>query len=307
MQVERDRAALDGVGAMVVGRQGKYLIYFYILPILVLCGLFLYFSIGFTIFTSFHAWNGVSSSMRFIGLKNYKTVINDPVIYVAFLHVLLFFIVTQIVQQGLGILFSVLLRSRLYIAPVIKTIIFMPFAMAPVVIASVFRIIMDPNVGALDNFLRAIHLSPLALDWLGNPRYALVAVMIVNIYEFTGFSMVLYYSSLLTIPGEIFEAARIDGSGFWNTLFRITIPSLRGSMSMQTVLGIIGSLKTFDIVYMMTNGGPGHSSEFPTTYLFKKAIGEFNGGVASTIGVFILVIALVFSILLIQLYSRSRK
>lgn len=289
---------------MIQSKKSKYAVYLYILPIVVFCGLFLYYSIGYTIFASFTSWNGITAQMPFVGLANYRTELTDPVLHQSLLHALIFFVITQVVQQSLGILFAVLIKSKLYLGSLVKTIIFMPFVMAPIVIGSIFRIILDPNIGSLNNLLKSMHLECLTVSWLGDPQFALLALALVNIYAWTGFAMVLYYSSLLTIPEDIYEAARIDGSGFWYTLFHITIPSLRGTLSMQVVLGIIGTLKTFDIVYIMTNGGPGHSSEFPTTYLFKKLMQDYSGGIASTIGVIILLIAMILSIVEMQLSKK---
>jgi raffinose/stachyose/melibiose transport system permease protein len=285
---------------MVKSKKGKIAAYLYIVPIMIFCGAFLYYSIGYTVYASFTNWDGITPNMSFAGLANYKSLLTDSVLYQSFLHALLFFIVTQVIQQSLGILFAVFLKSKPYLGTFFKAIVFMPFVMSPIVVGSVFRIILDPNVGSLNNFFKSVHLNFLAVSWLGDPHFVLLAIMFVNIYTWTGFAMVLYYSSLLTIPEDIYEAAKMDGSGFWNTLFKITIPSLLGTMSMQIVLGIIGTLKTFDLVYIMTNGGPGTASEFPTTYLFKKLMQDYNGGMASTVGVIIIIVAMVFSIIQIR-------
>lgn len=289
---------------MVQSKKGKLAVYLYIIPIVIFCGAFLYYSIGYTVYASLTNWNGIDLNMRFVGFANYRLLLRDSVFGQALLHTLYFFIVTQVIQQSLGILFAVFLKSKPYFGTFFKAVVFMPFVMAPVVIGSVFRIILDPNVGSLNSFFKSIHMNFLAVSWLGDPHFALFALMFVNIYAWVGFAMVLYYSSLLTIPEDIYEAAKIDGSGFFSTLFHITIPSLKGSMSMQIILGVIGTLKTFDIVYTMTNGGPGHASEFPTTYLFKKMMQDYNGGMASAIGVIILLIAMIISIAQLQLAKK---
>jgi raffinose/stachyose/melibiose transport system permease protein len=179
--------------------------------------------------------------------------------------------------------------------------------MAPVIISAIFRIIMDFNLGNLNTMLRALHLDFIAVSWLGDPKYALMSVILVNIFEWTGFSMIMYYSGLLALPDEVYESAKIDGSGFFNTLVKITIPMLRGTTSTLIVLGIVGSLKTFDIVVMLTGGGPGRSTEFLTTFLYKRSMDEFNGGSGATIGMVILFIALVMSIIQIRIYEKSQK
>ncbi|WP_219835730.1 carbohydrate ABC transporter permease [Paenibacillus sp. R14(2021)] len=281
--------------------------YLYILPILLLSGLFLYYSIGFTFYTSFHQWNGIDSHMKYIGFDNYKKLFADKAYLTALRNNLLFFVFTVTIQAALGLLLAVLLRAKLAGSNIFKSIYFIPVIMAPIIIAAIFRIIMDTNFGDLNATLRALHLDFLAVSWLGDPKYALMSIIIVNIFEWMGFSMTLYYSGLLAIPDEIYESAKMDGSGFWRTLFQITIPLVGGTTSTLAVLGIVGSLKTFDIVSLMTGGGPGRSTEFLTTYVYKKAIDEFNGGMSAAAGVTILVIALVMALVQLQLGNRQQR
>ncbi len=281
--------------------------YLYVLPILVLSGLFLYYCIGFTVYTSFHSWNGIDTDMKFIGLDNYIKLFDDKSYHIALRNNLIFFVFTVGVQAALGLLLAVLLRAKLKGSSIFRSIYFIPTIMAPIIIAAIFRIIMDTNFGSLNEGLRAIGLDFLAVSWLGDPKYALMSIIIVNIFEWMGFSMTLYYSALLAIPDEIYESAKIDGSGFWRTLFKITVPLVGGTTSTLVILGIVGSLKTFDIVSLLTGGGPGRSTEFLTTYVYKKAIEEFNGGMSAAAGVTILIIALVLAVLQIQFTNRQQR
>jgi raffinose/stachyose/melibiose transport system permease protein len=245
--------------------------------------------------------------MKFVGFQNYIDLFTDRVLYISLLNNLMFLICTVGIQAGLGLLIAILLRSKPLFVNLFKSVFFMPVVMAPVIIAAIFRIIMDFNVGSLNTMLRFLKLDFLAVAWLGDPRFALLSIIIVNIFEWMGFSMLIYYSGLLAIPNEIYESAKIDGSGFWNTLFRITIPMLKGTTSTLFVLGIVGSLKTFDIVVMLTGGGPGRSTEFLTTFLYKRSIEEFNGGSAAAIGVVILAVALFMSLIQIRYYEKTQK
>lgn len=279
----------------------------YIAPLVICSGIFLYYSIGFTIHTSFQEWNGIDSVMNFVGLQNYRDLFTDRVLYISLWNNLIFLFCTVGIQAGLGLLIAILLRSKPLLVNLFKSVFFMPVVMAPVIIAAIFRIIMDFNVGSLNTMLRFLKLDFLAVAWLGDPRFALLSIIIVNIFEWMGFSMLIYYSGLLAIPNDIYESAKIDGSGFWNTLFKITIPMLKGTTSTLFVLGIVGSLKTFDIVVMLTGGGPGRSTEFLTTFLYKRSIEEFNGGSAAAIGVVILALALLMSIIQIRYYEKTQK
>lgn len=214
---------------------------------------------------------------------------------------------TVVIQAGLGLLLAVILKERLRGSSFFKAIFFMPIAMAPVIIAAIFRIIMDPNVGAINEALRFLHLDFLAQSWLGDPHIALYSICAINIFEWMGFSMIIYYAGLMSISDDIYEAAKIDGCGFWNTLFRITIPNLSGTTNTLILLGIVGSLKTFDIVIQTTGGGPGRSTEFLNTYLYKAGVQQFNGGLSAAVGVMVLIIAVMLSLIQLAFNKRANN
>ncbi len=279
--------------------------YLYIFPLLVFCGIFLYYALGFTLFTSLHDWNGINRHMTYIGLANYHRLFRDPTFFRAIGNVLVFFVVTVGVQAALGFLIAVFFREPIRAKTFYQAVFFIPVIMSPAVISAIFRIILDPNVGQINETLHWLKWDALALSWLGDPKVALFSIIGVNIFQWMGFSLMLYYTSLLAVPGEIYEAAKIDGCGFWSTIFRITFPLVKSTHALQIVLGILGSLKTFDIVYLLTGGGPGHYTEFLTTYLYKTALQDFKGGYASTIGTMIVVIALGFAAMQIQLSNRK--
>lgn len=281
--------------------------YLYLAPILILSGLFIYYCIGFTVYTSFTDWDGIGKNMNFIGLTNYIKLLKDKSFQISLTNNLLFFMGTVFIQAALGLLIAVLLKFKLHGSNLYKSIFFLPIAMAPTIIAAIFRIILDPNLGSINTALRAIGLSALAKPWLGDARYALIAIIMVNIFQWMGFSMMTYYAGLLAIPDDIYEAANIDGAGFFHTLFKITLPLLKSTTSVLIVLGIVGSLKTFDIVMLLTRGGPGRSTEFLNTFLYKKAITEFKGGYSAAIGVMILIIAFILSMLQLRLSQEKEE
>ena len=283
----------------------KYVPYLYLAPILILSGLFIYYCIGFTFFASFTNWDGIGKEMDFVGLKNYISLLKDKTFRIALGNNLVFFLGTVFTQAALGLLIAVLVKFKLPGSNVYKSIFFLPIAMAPAIIAAIFRIILDPNVGSINAGLRAVGLEALAKPWLGDVRYALFAIIMVNIFQWMGFSMITYYAGLLSISDDIYEAATIDGAGFFTTLFRVTVPLLKSTTSVLIVLGIVGSLKTFDIVMLLTRGGPGRSTEFLNTFLYKKAIEEYKGGYSAAIGVMILLIALVLSMIQIKLAKEA--
>lgn len=269
--------------------------YLYILPIIVLSGLLIYYCIGFTVAASFTDWDGLGTEMNFLGLKNYIKLFQDKAFWISIKNNLIFFVGTVFTQAVLGLLIAVLLKTKIKGANIYKAVFFLPISMAPTIISAIFRIILDPNVGNLNQTLRSLGLDFMAQSWLGDPKWALFSIIMVNIFQWMGFSMIIYYAGLMSISDDIYEAAKIDGAGFFSQLFKITIPMLKGTTSTLIVLGIVGSLKTFDIVMLLTRGGPGRSTEFMATMLYKTAMEEFNGGYSASIGVMLLILAIIMS------------
>jgi raffinose/stachyose/melibiose transport system permease protein len=287
-------------------RLGFLVPYLYVLPMLVISGLMLYYSIGFTVYSSFFKWDGIHfNKMVFVGFANYKRLFIDHSIGQILINHIFYFVAGVGVQTIVGFMMAVLVFAKLRLSNFFKTIFFIPVVMAPIIISAIFRILLDANLGDVNLLLRTIGLGFLAKPWLGDPNYARWSLVIVNVFEWSGLTMVLYYSAMLAIPQEIFEAAKIDGAGFFDTITRITFPLTKGATSTCIILGIIGSLKTFDIVMLLTGGGPGIATEFLNTYLYKQHVNYSNAGYASAIGIFILVIAMTLSIIQIKMYNRS--
>lgn len=285
-----------------MNKTGKksWIAYLYILPMIVLSFVLVYYCIIDTVVVSFTDWDGMTDVFHFVALKNYIKMFKDHVFWTSVVNNLIFFVGTVFIQALLGFVLAVLLKKKLPGSNVFKAIYFMPIAMATSIITAIFRIIMDPTNGALNQFLRAIHLNGFAVNWLGDPKIALVSVIIVNIFQWMGFSMITYYAGLMSLPDDVYEAAKIDGAGFWRTTFSVTLPMLKGTTNVLIILGIVGSLKTFDIVKLLTGGGPGRSTTVMNTYLYEKAFKDFNAGGAASIGVAILIIAIVMSFLQVK-------
>ena len=285
-----------------MNKTGKksWIAYLYILPMIVLSFVLVYYCIIDTVVVSFTDWDGMTDVFHFVALKNYIKMFKDHVFWTSVVNNLIFFVGTVFIQALLGFVLAVLLKKKLPGSNVFKAIYFMPIAMATSIITAIFRIIMDPTNGALNQFLRAIHLNGFAVNWLGDPKIALVSVIIVNIFQWMGFSMITYYAGLMSLPDDVYEAAKIDGAGFWRTTFSVTLPMLKGTTNVLIILGIVGSLKTFDIVKLLTGGGPGRSTTVMNTYLYEKAFKDFNAGGAASLGVAILIIAMVMSFLQVK-------
>lgn len=278
--------------------------YLYIVPIVLISGVLIYYCIGFTVFASLTDWNGLQR-MDFVGLQNYFDLFNDRTFWIALRNNVLFMVVTVLIQAVLGLLVAVICAERLPGSNIFKAIFFLPIAMAPAIIATVFKYMLEANYGTLNESLRALGILPQGaiIEWLG-ADLGVWSIIAINIFQWMGFSMMIYFAGIMAIPRDLYEAAMLDGAGWWRQLFSVTIPSLRGTTAALIVLGIVGSLKTFDIVWLTTGGGPGVSTQFLTTFLYQERANR-EAGYASAIGVVLLILA--FALTLLQSWWTGRR
>ena len=277
----------------------------YILPSFIFITIFFFYPIGYIFGISFFDWNGVSQNKSFVGLENYKNFFVDPIARKALGNQILWGVITISSQMFLGLSMAILLRSKVRFKIVYKIIFFFPNIISIAVVAYVFNRIYDNNFGELNYFLEMIKLNILTHPWLGDPDTALYCLMVANIWQWSGFSFLLYHAGLTQINEDLYESARIDGANIFNIVRNIVIPLLKPTHIALLILGVIGTLKTFDIIYLTTRGGPARSTEFLSTYVFQKGIIEFKASYASTIALMIVLIALALTIIQVKAYKRG--
>ncbi|SDG80877.1 carbohydrate ABC transporter permease [Microbacterium pygmaeum] len=278
----------------------------WILPALAISSGIVYFCIGYNGWVSLLDWNGISPIQTFVGIENYLRAFADPVFWGTLQHTVIYFIVTFVAQSILGIVLAVLLHSRVRLAGLYKVIIFIPVVLAPAIMSPVFRIIFAGD-GPLNEFLRAVGLGFLAQPWLAQSSTALGALMIMQIWNTTGISFILYYAAISQVETDVIEAARLDGAGNIRIVWSIIIPSIRGTIVALAMLSAIGTLKLFDIPYLVTAGGPNFSTEFLGTYIYRQAVPLGEVGYASALSIILLVLALGMAILLNLRRNEDRK
>lgn len=244
---------------------------------------------------SFTDWSSYSDEVEFIGLDNYRTILSPDENYLAFIgNTLLFTFWTIIIKTVFGLALALLLNEgvRRFVNGY-RVLIYLPVILPTLVVALIFRSILDPASGLLNSTLRAIGLDGLALPWLTDPSIALYSVIGVDSWKGIGYIMVILLAGLQTIPKDLYEAASIDGAGAWTKFRFITLPMLMPALMIVTVLNVLYGLRVFDIVYALTNGGPGYATEVLSTEIFKAfSKGQFGLGTAiSSILFLILVVA----------------
>jgi raffinose/stachyose/melibiose transport system permease protein len=265
--------------------------YLYLVPLFLLTVGLLYYAIAYTVYTSLLDWNGISRTRPFAGLDNFAAILRDPVFYRALRNTAIFGVLAISIQMAVGLTMAILLKSNVRWKAAYKVIFFLPVVLAPAVVAYVFRHLYEANDGELNRLLEAVGAGGLTRAWLADPDTALFAVTVVNIWQWTSFSFVLYFAGLSLINDDLYEAARLDGANFLQLVLHITVPLLRFTHISLVVLGAIGALKTFDIIFLTTGGGPGRSTEFLSTYIFERAIQEFDASYSAALSVVLIVIA----------------
>lgn len=277
----------------------------WILPALVLSVGLIYYCIGYTGFISTLDWDGVSPDPTSVGAGNYVRIFQDPIFWTAVWHTVIFFVATFVAQTVLGLVFAVLLHSRIKIAAVYKVVIFVPVVLAPAIMAPVFRQMYAPD-GQFNWVLQHIGLGAFAQPWIGQTSTALPVIMIITVWQWTGLTFVLYFAAMSQIDNSVLEAARIDGASNIRTLVSIIWPEVRGTTVALAILGAIGALKTFDVPYLVTIGGPNYASEFLGTYIYRMTIPLDHVGYGAALSVVLLVVALAMAIAF-QRVGRERR
>ncbi|HUK61812.1 MAG TPA: sugar ABC transporter permease [Dongiaceae bacterium] len=270
-------------------------------PALLILAAFLIYPIGYSLSLSLHEWDGYAPRWgAFVGLENYRALAGDEVFWRATVNSIVFVVVRTPLEVGLGFLLALLLNQRLAARSLLRTLFFVPVVMSLIVVTIIFQRVYEPNTGLLNTFLTLVGLGAWAHPWLGDPATALPAVIAVSVWKNVGFSLVILLAGLQGLPQDVLEAAAVDGANAWQRTVRVITPLMRPILALTALLSIIGGLKVFDLVFIMTRGGPTYSTEVLATMLYREAFELNHMGVASAIGV--ILVAVVLSIARVQTF-----
>ena len=253
-----------------MNKKKVYPYWFLIIP-LVLYGVFFLLPSILGVFYSFTDWNARSmGQVNFVGLKNYIEIFTSDKNYLSGIgHTLMFTIVSNIVKLIPALFLAIMLQEGLKGKNFYRTILYLPSILPFVIIGITFKSVLNYDNGLLNNFLDMIHLGFLKQKWLSDLNIVWGSVIGVDAWRGIGYVMTIFIAGLGAIPKTYYEAAQIDGANFWQRLKSITLPMLTGSIMINLVFGITYGLKVFDIIYVLTNGGPGHATEVMTTYSYQ--------------------------------------
>ena len=271
----------------------------FLLPALILIAVYMIYPIFDTFQTSAYKWNGISADRVFVGLNNWKQLLSDKVFWMSFSHNIIVMIFSILLQIPIGLLLATFLDASGRKANIFKIIWFFPYLMSSVAIAFLFNYILATNGGLFSGIATIINGKRTLVDLLGKKPSALFSVIGVMAWQFTPFYMVYFIAGYSNIDTSLYEAAVIDGCTRKDYLFKIAIPLLGPIFKTACTMSLIGSLKYFDLVFNMTQGGPARGTELMATYMYRLSFSEFNMGYGSCVaaGMFILItfIALLFN------------
>jgi ABC-type sugar transport system permease subunit len=254
-----------------------------------------------SLFYSFTNWNGFSAAYRIVGLDNFAKAFQDELFIGAFKNTVIWMAMAIVLPVTIGLALALLLQEGIKGATVYKSIFFLPICLSLAVIGQVWIWIYQPDWGLINTFLRAVGLNQLTLAWLANPNTALWSVIIAWTWQQVGLAMVIFLAGLTAVPTELTEAAEIDGASYFKMLRYVVVPLLAPATIVVVALSIINSLKSFDVVYMMTGGGPFHSTDTLAMFMYLQSFKSYFMGYGSAIAVILFLMALV----IITIYFRQ--
>lgn len=253
---------------------------------------------------SFFSWNGIARSpMKYVGAENYRKIFSDGKFWNSLVNVLYFiaggFLVLMPISFVLAHLITVKTRFRQFF----KTSFFFPVVLPMTAVGLMWTYILYPDGGLVPSLVEAMGMQ--AANYLGDPDIAIITVVLVNEWIFAGLNMLIFASGLVSIPRELYESAVIAGATGWQQLRYITLPLMSESFKIFSILCVTGCVRHFDLVFVMTGGGPAHATEVPATLLYNEAFKYRNFGTGNAIGVVILVIGLLLSFLMNRLFEAK--
>lgn len=239
---------------------------------------------------SFTKWD-LLGEIQFVGLKNYIDLFNEPLFYKILVNTIVFALSTSVFGVIIPLILAFILNNKIRGSEFYKTAYFLPFITPMIVIGVVWEWIFDPNIGLLNNFLH------LHINWLYDTHFAMPALIIVSVWKLIGYNMIIFLSSLTTINQSLFEAAKIDGANPFQMLMKITVPLLSPTIFFVVIITTISSFQVFDLIYLMTQGGPLDSTNVLVYAIYKNAFEFFNVGKASAIAYVLFVIILALTLI----------
>jgi raffinose/stachyose/melibiose transport system permease protein len=273
------------------------------LPALILVFVFLIYPFLKGVSISFTNWNGFSQEFDWVGLDQYIRLLNDRDTWLILKNTLLYGIGSTILQNGIGLLYAILLNQSLRMKAITRTIVYLPVIISPLIMGYIWYFFFTYDGGALNDLLKIFGMGP--INALALPELNPFLIVLINTYQYVGIAMIVYLAGLQSISKDFYEAAQIDGASRFQQFRSITLPLLMPAITINVVLNIIGGLKLFDVILALTGGGPGNASQSMSTFMYNLYFKRQDAGYAATQGIFMAFIILIISFAALIYFKRK--
>ncbi len=282
--------------------------YLFLLPAVVLLCVFVYVPVVENFRYSLYKWGSFNPRWEWVGLGNYAELFRDPIFYKSIVNNTVYALVSVFFQVCGALGLAALLEQARFSSAwkwFFRTALFLPSVLPITVVGFMWQLLYQPAVGLIDQLLHALGLGSFSHAWLGEEKTALLSVVMVSQWQWTGYIMVLFIVAIRAIPSELYESMKIDGANRLQQFWYVTVPGVRDTTLVMLVITVLGAFKVFDIVWVMTVGGPNHASEVLGSYMYQSAFRNDVVGYASTIATVIFLITLLLSVAQIRLQRRD--
>ena len=275
-----------------------------IMPAVILFTVFFLAPIFISVYYSFTDFSGIGAA-KFIGFKNYQVLLNDKFFFIALKNTFIILIGITITILPLSFIVALLLEKPFRGSGVVQSMIFAPNVIAPILVGLIWLFILDPKMGMINAILRSIGLSDYQQQWIGGKTLTPYSVAFVYLWQVLGFYTTINMAGLRSIPADIYEAAEIDGANYFPRIRKITIPMMKNTIVINTILIITGGFKIFETVKQLTNGGPNHMSDVLVTYMYDTTFTSSRYGYGMAVATVSFVLCLIFSIIYLVNVGKS--
>lgn len=276
----------------------------YLFPALLMVIVILYLPIFINLYESFFSWGAMTPKHNFVGLSNYIKMFSDEVFYVALRNNIIFMVMSVIFQIGVSLIIASVLESKFMRKSqnFFQSVYFIPSLLMVTVVGIAFKMIVSPSIGIINPLLTAMGIDVSGIDLLGNAGSATYAIAAMSQWQYVGYTVILFVVAIQNIPEDLYEAAEIDGANTMKKFFYITLPEIKDTILINTIITVTGSIREYDEVFVTTNGGPGHSTETLATYLYKVGFRNDQMGYASALAFFIFIVTFIIGLVQMKGY-----
>lgn len=284
--------------------------YLFLLPAIIVMLVFVYLPVVQNFYYSLFRWSSIDPNWKFIGINNYLRILGDDIVPLSLKNNVLYAVISVLFQVFLALVLASLIESRILRPGAVtffRNSLFIPSVLAITVVGVTWQLIYRPDTGLLNQALRALGLDSLTRTWLGEESTAMMSIIMVSQWQWVGYVMILFIVAIQAIPEELFESARIDGANGWQQFFHITVPMVRETTLVMTTITVIGAFKVFDIVWVMTAGGPNHASEVLGNYLYRVGFRNDEMGYASALASLLFVITFLLTFVQLSIGRTGKE